>query len=213
MQGHLGASSKVHGASPKSLLLLPDHERTPPRPTPPRPAFCDSVVQVLSINTVIYSPHHCNSGPAFACEKDGTTEPATATLDPLGQFAWLTDQLQGARSANSRVYVLGHIPPVVSSYDRKMFWKQPFADRYGNFDIMLGPFLTRFPRRGIYSSIRRKTRRTNPGYVAKVEIQLTTGGPAWGRDEGVPYKHRTRRARFFSRKKWRTICLLVVLVE
>ena len=89
-----------------------------------------SIAQVLSVNTVIYSTHHCNSGPAFACENDGTAEPATAPLDPLGQFAWLTDQLLGARSKNSKVYILGHIPPVVSSFDREMFWKQPFADRY-----------------------------------------------------------------------------------
>ncbi len=53
-----------------------------------------------------------------------------ADVDPFGQFAWLSSSLAAARSAGNKVYIVGHIPPVVDSYARKPMWLSRFSDQY-----------------------------------------------------------------------------------
>jgi hypothetical protein len=41
--------------------------------------------------------------------------------DPFGQFEWLRRQLARAAANGSAVYIIGHIPPVVESYNMGRF--------------------------------------------------------------------------------------------
>eukprot|EP00750_Incisomonas_marina_P000515 INCI10403.2.p1 GENE.INCI10403.2~~INCI10403.2.p1 ORF type:complete len:749 (+),score=115.39 INCI10403.2:815-3061(+) len=107
-------------------------------------------LHVISLNTVIYSPHHRPSNVTFA--------------DPFGQFAWLKRTLQalasptstdaaattsgfgtsrgaqlrgsvagaiaGDNPASVAVYIVGHIPPTVDQYSFTLQWEERFADQY-----------------------------------------------------------------------------------
>jgi sphingomyelin phosphodiesterase acid-like 3 len=71
---------------------------------------------VVSLNTVMYSKHH--------------SPEQTHVDDPLGQFEWLTDQLQLAMATGRRVYIVGHIPPSIGSYRRAQLWHESYTTRY-----------------------------------------------------------------------------------
>eukprot|EP00980_Cylindrotheca_fusiformis_P022428 scaffold9290_cov107-Cylindrotheca_fusiformis.AAC.6 len=71
---------------------------------------------LISINTVIYSSEH--------------SPKQTYIEDPLGQFAWLAEQLQIAMDAGRRVIIAGHIPPSVGSYRRAQQWHESYTNRY-----------------------------------------------------------------------------------
>eukprot|EP00041_Stephanoeca_diplocostata_P012269 m.205788 g.205788 ORF g.205788 m.205788 type:complete len:566 (+) comp18882_c0_seq1:205-1902(+) len=78
---------------------------------------------VLSINTVVYSVYHCNYGPPQVC-----TSPDEG--DPFGQFAWLEAKLRAARLNATKVYILGHIPPIVGSFSHNPMWKASFVESF-----------------------------------------------------------------------------------
>jgi len=72
---------------------------------------------VLSVNTVVYSPHH---------------EPDTEGLtDPYGQFQWLDTQLSAVEASGGAVYIVGHIPPVVDTFStHPLLWLPQYINRY-----------------------------------------------------------------------------------
>jgi sphingomyelin phosphodiesterase acid-like 3 len=71
---------------------------------------------VISLNTVMYSSNHAPE--------------QTHIDDPLGQFEWLTNQLQLARATGRRVYIVGHVPPSIGSYRRAQQWHESYIIRY-----------------------------------------------------------------------------------
>lgn len=75
-----------------------------------------ATITVLSLNTLLYSTSHL---------PDDTDEE-----DPLGQFAWLEDQLAMALYTDRMVYIIGHIPPAMGSYRHSQLWQEPFLRRY-----------------------------------------------------------------------------------
>jgi 3',5'-cyclic AMP phosphodiesterase CpdA len=58
-------------------------------------------LHVLSINTILYSSHHAPN--------------TSSAVDPNFQFAWLRGQLEHVRGLGHRAYIVGHIPPALSS--------------------------------------------------------------------------------------------------
>ena len=75
-------------------------------------------LHVISLNTVVYSPHH---------------RPSNVTLtDPFGQFAWLQATLANldVNSSTVGVYIVGHIPPTIDQYSFALQWEERFADQY-----------------------------------------------------------------------------------
>jgi sphingomyelin phosphodiesterase acid-like 3 len=75
-----------------------------------------STLTILSINTVMYAVNH--------------KPEQTYMKDPLFQFEWLQGQLTMARKESRKVYVTGHIPPVVGSYAQKQLWHQQYSETY-----------------------------------------------------------------------------------
>ncbi|EGD73688.1 hypothetical protein PTSG_05396 [Salpingoeca rosetta] len=80
-------------------------------------------LRLISLNTVIYSPYHVPD--------------SASAHDPLGQFEWLKQQLRDARQANAAVYIVGHIPPTLGSYDKKQNWR---TDRITQYNMLLSEF-------------------------------------------------------------------------
>lgn len=76
----------------------------------------DDGLTVLSLNTVIYSVYHE--------PKDHTDD------DPLGQFAWMTRQFEEAHRRNRKVWLVGHVPPTLGSYERAALWQERFRRRF-----------------------------------------------------------------------------------
>ena len=76
---------------------------------------------ILVLNTIMYSRSHL---------------PAEQTYleDPLGQFAWLQDQLQIVASSNRRVYIASHIPPALGSFRKAQLWHDKYLETY--YDII-----------------------------------------------------------------------------
>lgn len=81
-------------------------------------------LHIISLNTVIYSPHH---------------RPSNVTLDdPFGQFNWLettllnfqTEVYSDIVSNFLGVYLVGHIPPTIDQYGFSLQWEERFAKRY-----------------------------------------------------------------------------------
>ncbi|KAL7550574.1 hypothetical protein ACHAWF_013789 [Thalassiosira exigua] len=64
-------------------------------------------LNIISLNTVVWSYRH-------------KPHPKSTKLraDPFGQFAWLRTQLSDARDAGKKVFLTGHIPPVVDGFDK-----------------------------------------------------------------------------------------------
>ena len=53
--------------------------------------------------------------------------------DPAGQLLWLRDQLQDAENSNTKVYIIGHIPPGHSGCLKAWSWAyHKLVNRYAN---------------------------------------------------------------------------------
>eukprot|EP00538_Stauroneis_constricta_P012600 CAMPEP_0119546890 /NCGR_PEP_ID=MMETSP1352-20130426/1129_1 /TAXON_ID=265584 /ORGANISM="Stauroneis constricta, Strain CCMP1120" /LENGTH=1185 /DNA_ID=CAMNT_0007591643 /DNA_START=262 /DNA_END=3822 /DNA_ORIENTATION=- len=80
---------------------------------------------IISLNTIVYSVNH---------------DPQQNKIeDPLGQFAWLDQTLQGIDDENRKlpastpkrhVIIIGHVPPTVGSYHHGNNWHKRYVDRY-----------------------------------------------------------------------------------
>jgi hypothetical protein len=85
---------------------------------------------VLSLDTIIYSVNHV---------------PDTDDLpqDPFGQFAWLRARLQAAAREQRSVWIVGHIPPGLSTYSFSENWHQQYLLSYLSIveDPELGSFV------------------------------------------------------------------------
>lgn len=56
---------------------------------------------------------------------------AAKVLDPEKQWKWVESQLKRCRNLSRNVWILGHIPPTIQSYDMgKSLWKDEHVDRY-----------------------------------------------------------------------------------
>ena len=66
-------------------------------------------VRLLCLNTVIYSIEHTPKLPSY-------------NTDPYDQFTWMDQELQ----TNENVYILGHIPPTISSYRHDNMWDEKY---------------------------------------------------------------------------------------
>lgn len=62
-------------------------------------------LQVIILNTIIWSMS-LTPKPQSKMDQE----------DPFGQFQWLRSQLESARIENNKVYVTGHIPPMLQSF-------------------------------------------------------------------------------------------------
>eukprot|EP00041_Stephanoeca_diplocostata_P016789 m.331827 g.331827 ORF g.331827 m.331827 type:complete len:511 (-) comp20486_c0_seq1:185-1717(-) len=80
-------------------------------------------LRILSLNTIVYSVHHCDYGPPQQC-LSGYNE------DPFGQFAWLEQRLSAALEGNYKIYLLGHIAPIVTSYNHRELWKSAYVQAF-----------------------------------------------------------------------------------
>jgi len=78
------------------------------------------ILTILSINTIVYSSEHSPNQENIE--------------DPFGQFVWLKNQLELAKSAGRRVWIVGHIAPTIGSYGHDNLWYGPYMDRY--YDII-----------------------------------------------------------------------------
>jgi len=78
-------------------------------------------LRLVGLNTNLYS--------IWADETDPGLDPAD-TPDPLGQFAWLQQQLDNAAAAGAALWIVGHIPPALDSFDRRPLWQLGYARRY-----------------------------------------------------------------------------------
>ena len=70
-------------------------------------------VRIVCLNTVIYSVEHTPKIPDF-------------NSDPLDQFTWLQRELE----SNDNVYIMGHIPPTISSYGHDDMWDEKYRLLY-----------------------------------------------------------------------------------
>jgi hypothetical protein len=61
-------------------------------------------LRIISLNTIVWSINHI---------PDMNDE---IMMDPFGQFAWLQVQLDNARIAGDKIYLTGHVPPMLQSY-------------------------------------------------------------------------------------------------
>lgn len=73
-------------------------------------------MHVLLLNTVVYSPRH--------------TPNTSALADPFGQFAWLDATLQAVQARGGSAYVVGHIPPILDTYQGAAQWEPAYVHRY-----------------------------------------------------------------------------------
>jgi hypothetical protein len=73
-------------------------------------------ITVLSLNTIIYSTNHLPENQLYE--------------DPLGQFAWLERQLELAQASNRVVYIMGHIPPAIGSFQHAQLWHDQYLSKY-----------------------------------------------------------------------------------
>ena len=66
-------------------------------------------IRLICLNTVVYSVEHTPRLPLY-------------NSDPYDQFTWLEQELQ----SHKNVYILGHIPPTISSYAHDDMWDERF---------------------------------------------------------------------------------------
>ena len=70
-------------------------------------------IRIVCLNTVVYSVYHTPKVPDF-------------NSDPYGQFTWLQRELE----SNENVYIVGHIPPTISSYAHDDMWDERYRLLY-----------------------------------------------------------------------------------
>eukprot|EP00435_Cladocopium_sp_Y103_P019641 s1748_g4.t1 len=95
-------------------------------------------ISILFLNTVIYA----------SVKKDLHASEAS---DPFGQFAWLEEQLKQAVKSETKIYIAGHIAPVVSSYSSRDLWQKKFVVMYWHLlseyrEVIAGQFFSHIHR-------------------------------------------------------------------
>lgn len=70
-------------------------------------------IRILCLNTVVYSVEHTPKLPDY-------------NNDPYDQFTWMEQELQ----AHENVYIVGHIPPTISSYAHDDMWDERYRILY-----------------------------------------------------------------------------------
>jgi len=78
-----------------------------------------SGLTILSLNTVLYATNHIPNN-------NDNDKPD----DPLGQFAWLEEELVQATQEQRSVYIIGHIPPSIGSYRHTQLWQEQYLETY-----------------------------------------------------------------------------------
>lgn len=71
---------------------------------------------LIALNTILYSVDH--------------KPPSAEEADPLGQFAWLREQLTSARDRHSIVYVISHVAPGHDHYSQGPLWHDIYLETY-----------------------------------------------------------------------------------
>ena len=120
-----------------------------PTPTPAAPSIPNTLItsigtggyaehqlphlklSLLSLNTIIYAVEH------FTRYEKYYTPQQLTDMDPMGQFEWLEATLANCsnRGDGWRVYITGHIAPVLTSFSFNPLWEKQFATRYVNMNI------------------------------------------------------------------------------
>eukprot|EP00638_Chattonella_subsalsa_P005343 CAMPEP_0117759244 /NCGR_PEP_ID=MMETSP0947-20121206/15900_1 /TAXON_ID=44440 /ORGANISM="Chattonella subsalsa, Strain CCMP2191" /LENGTH=424 /DNA_ID=CAMNT_0005579669 /DNA_START=262 /DNA_END=1536 /DNA_ORIENTATION=- len=77
-------------------------------------------LEAIVINTIYYSPLH--------------NKTVGRESDPMGQFECIKQALTDTRQRNKKSYIVGHIPPVCSSFDGAQQWHDLYVENY--FDLM-----------------------------------------------------------------------------
>jgi Calcineurin-like phosphoesterase len=80
-------------------------------------------LRIISLNTIVWSVNHWPD----------TNNDTLLSTDPFGQFAWLKVQLENARAAGEKVYLTGHVPPMLQSYTGSLgepLIKSHYVDMY-----------------------------------------------------------------------------------
>lgn len=70
-------------------------------------------LSIISLNTVVFSLSH--------------TPKVSPDKDPFGQFEWMEAQLEEAKALGNKVYLTGHIPPMLQSFTGNLggeLWQQ-----------------------------------------------------------------------------------------
>jgi len=73
-------------------------------------------LSIISLNTVVFSL--------------SLTPTISPNDDPFGQFEWLEAQLKEARLSGNKVYITGHIPPVLQSFTGSLgspLWQEHYG--------------------------------------------------------------------------------------
>jgi len=73
-----------------------------------------------------------------------TLDPAQ-DADPLDQFAWMRGHFEWAKHNKGRIYIAGHVPPALDSFNRAHQWQPAYANSYwdliANYSDVLGAHL------------------------------------------------------------------------
>jgi len=77
----------------------------------------NSKLEVLSLNTILFSPNYA------------TFPPPSPALQ-FTQFSWLESKLQANKLSNTRVYIIGHIPPGTVEWHSELQWHKEYIDKY-----------------------------------------------------------------------------------
>jgi sphingomyelin phosphodiesterase acid-like 3 len=86
---------------------------------------------VISINTVIYSPSKLPNDDDGVSENEHYDDHQSNKLnDPFNQFAWLEATLAYIRGLGGKAWIIGHIPPTVTTNSYTMVWKDKFISQY-----------------------------------------------------------------------------------
>jgi len=100
--------------------------------------------RLLILNTNLYASHNAvqktNEKLGFYASRPATRGASEARHleqidpladpDPLGQFAWIEENMKWAKANNGRVYIAAHIPPTLDSFSRAQQWQPAYAERY-----------------------------------------------------------------------------------
>ncbi|KAL7538537.1 hypothetical protein ACHAWF_006118 [Thalassiosira exigua] len=77
----------------------------------------DDRLDVISLNTAVWVLKHVPKPTASGLR-----------ADPFGQLAWLRVQLENAREGDRKVYITGHIPPILAYYNQEMYYAKDKHD-------------------------------------------------------------------------------------
>lgn len=117
---------------------------------------------LISLNTLVYSTSHT---------------PDTSNIsDPNGQFAWLQSQLAAVRANSSRTYIIGHIPPVVDSFNLEPMWQPQYVDRYQHIISSFSDVIAA----QLFGHFHSEEFRADPGWSATPVLLTSAVSPVYG---------------------------------